>query len=45
MLEKEFAGYGASGLPATTMGRSIKEDEAFFTSALAGGVLLGELVA
>ena len=43
--EADLAGYAASGLPATTMGRSIKEDEPFFTSALAGGVLLGELVA
>jgi hypothetical protein len=44
-VDVDTAGYAASGLPATTMGRSIKEDEAFFTSALAGGVLLGELVA
>jgi hypothetical protein len=27
------------------MGRTIAEDEAFFGSALAGGVLLGELMA
>jgi Protein of unknown function (DUF3866) len=44
-VEVDTAGYGASGLPATTMGRSIAEDEPFFGSALAGGVLLGELMA
>ena len=41
----DTAGYRDSGLPATTMGRSIAEDEAFFASALAGGALLGELTA
>jgi hypothetical protein len=44
-VEVDPAGYEASGLPATTMGRTIAEDEAFFGSALAGGVLLGELMA
>ena len=42
-VKVDTAGYRDSGLPATTMGRSIAEDEAFFTSALAGGALLGEL--
>jgi hypothetical protein len=41
----DAAGYVDSGLPATTMGRSIAEDEAFFASALAGGALLGQLMA
>jgi len=44
-VDVDTAGYEASGLPATTMGRSIAQDEAFFASALAGGVLLGELMA
>jgi hypothetical protein len=43
-VEVDTDGYEASGLPARTMGRSIAEDEAFFASALAGGVLLGELM-
>jgi hypothetical protein len=41
----DTAAYRDSGLPATTMGRSIVEDEPFFASALAGGTLLGELTA
>ena len=32
--------YAASGLPATTMGRSIEEDQDFFASALAAGAVL-----
>jgi hypothetical protein len=32
--------YGASGLPTTTMGRSLQEDPLFFTAPLAAGVLL-----
>jgi hypothetical protein len=43
-VDVDTAGYEASGLPATTMGRTIAEDESFFGSALAS-VLLGELVA
>lgn len=34
--------YGASGLPATTMGRTLDEDRGFFESALAGGAVLAE---
>ncbi len=39
----DLAGYEASGLPATTMGRTIVEDPAFFSAALAAGVVLGDL--
>jgi hypothetical protein len=34
--------YGDSGLPATTMGRGIDQDELFFRAALAGGAVLAE---
>jgi hypothetical protein len=34
--------YGASGLPATTMGRSLWEDPLFFAAPLAAGQLLAE---
>jgi hypothetical protein len=34
--------YAASGLPTTTMGRSLEEDPLFFAAALAAGRLLGE---
>jgi hypothetical protein len=40
--EVDPGGYAESGLPARTMGRSIEEDELFFRSALAGGVVLAE---
>jgi hypothetical protein len=40
--EVDLDGYANSGLPARTMGRSIEEDELFFRSALAGGVVLAE---
>jgi hypothetical protein len=43
-VDVDPTGYGDSGLPAKTMGRSMEEDEAFFASALAGGTLLGELM-
>jgi hypothetical protein len=33
--------YAASGLPVTTMGRSLQEDPLFFTAPLAAGHLLG----
>ena len=33
----DLAGYAASGLPATTMGRSIEEDPLFFAAPLAAG--------
>jgi hypothetical protein len=32
--------YAASGLPTTTMGRSIEEDPDFFAAALAAGAVL-----
>jgi hypothetical protein len=38
----DLRGYRASGLPASTMGREIQEDELFFRAALAGGVVLAE---
>jgi hypothetical protein len=42
--EADLEGYRASGLPATTMGRGIDEDELFFRASLAGGsVLAGEI--
>jgi Protein of unknown function (DUF3866) len=40
----DLPGYAASGLPATTMGRSLAEDPVFFGAALAGGFVLGEMV-
>lgn len=38
----DFDLYRGSGLPATTMGRGIDEDELFFRAALAGGAVLAE---
>ena len=38
----DLDGYGDSGLPATTMGRGIDQDELFFRAALAGGAVLAE---
>ena len=38
----DIDGYRSSGLPATTMGRGIEQDELFFKAALAGGVVLAE---
>jgi len=40
-VEVDLAAYDESGLPATTMGRSIEDDPLFFGAALAGGALLG----
>ena len=37
----DLAGYAASGLPATTMGRSIDDDPLFFAAALVAGRLVG----
>jgi hypothetical protein len=34
--------YRESGLPATTMGRDVDQDELFFRAALAGGAVLAE---
>ncbi|HEX3693350.1 MAG TPA: DUF3866 family protein [Solirubrobacteraceae bacterium] len=39
----DLAGYAASGLPSTTMGRGIAEDPLFFAAALAGGSALASL--
>lgn len=39
-LDADLTAYGASGLPGTTMGRSIDDDPLFFGAALAGGTLL-----
>lgn len=36
----DLAGYSASGLPTTTMGRSLSEDPLFFSAPLAAGTLL-----
>jgi hypothetical protein len=38
-------GYGASGLPTTTMGRSLLEDPLFFAAPLAAGVVLARSLA
>jgi hypothetical protein len=38
----DLHGYRGSGLPASTMGRGIEEDELFFRAALAGGAVLAE---
>jgi hypothetical protein len=39
---EDIDGYLASGLPATTMGRTAEEDPTFFLAALAGGRVLAE---
>jgi hypothetical protein len=41
----DLPGYAASGLPASTMGRTLAQDPLFFGAALAGGTALAELVA
>jgi Protein of unknown function (DUF3866) len=41
----DLPGYGASGLPASTMGRTLAQDPLFFGAALAGGTALAEMVA
>jgi hypothetical protein len=38
----DLQGYAGSGLPTTTMGRSLEEDELFFKAALAGGEALAK---
>lgn len=40
----DLDGYRASGLSATTMGRSLEEDPLFFSAALAGGDVLAGMV-
>ena len=39
----DLAGYEASGLPARTMGRTLREDPEFFAAALAAGTVLADL--
>jgi hypothetical protein len=41
----DLSGYGASGLPARTMGRGLDEDPVFFAAALACGVQLAAAAA
>lgn len=41
----DLAGYSGSGLPTTTMGRSIEQDPLFFAAPLAAGRALAEAVA
>lgn len=41
----DLVGYGQSGLPTTTMGRSVAADPLFFGAALAGGAALAALIA
>ncbi len=41
----DLPAYGASGLPAQTMGRGLTQDPLFFGAALAGGSALAELAA
>lgn len=43
VADADLDGYAASGLPASTMGRTLDEDRAFFASALAGGTALAGL--
>jgi hypothetical protein len=42
--DEDLSGYLATGLPATTMGRTADEDPTFFLAALAGGRVLGEAI-
>jgi hypothetical protein len=42
--DEDLEGYLASGLPATTMGRTAEEDPTFFLAALAGGRALAEAI-
>jgi hypothetical protein len=41
----DLDGYGASGLPTTTMGRTLSEDPLFFAAPLAAGAVLARSVA
>jgi Protein of unknown function (DUF3866) len=41
----DLDGYGASGLPTATMGRSLSEDSLFFAAPLAAGAVLARSVA
>ncbi|MDQ4040860.1 MAG: DUF3866 family protein [Actinomycetota bacterium] len=42
-VDVDLDGYEASGLPARTMGRTLREDPDFFAAALAAGTVLGEV--
>ncbi len=42
MARADLEGYGAAGLPAGTMGRTLHEDPLFFAAALAAGAVLGQ---
>jgi hypothetical protein len=44
VMQVDLDGYAESGLPATTMGRSISEDPLFFAAPLAAGRALAEAV-
>ncbi|HKN93474.1 MAG TPA: DUF3866 family protein, partial [Thermoleophilaceae bacterium] len=41
-FDVDLQGYAGSGLPVTTMGRTLEEDELFFSAALAGGEALSK---
>jgi hypothetical protein len=41
----DLEGFSRSGLPSTTMGRSLDEDPSFFAAALAGGSVLAAMAA
>jgi hypothetical protein len=41
----DLEGYGASGLPTTTMGRTLTEDPLFFAAPLAAGTVLARSLA
>lgn len=40
----DLPAYAATGLPASTMGRTLTEDPLFFGAALAGGAVLAQLI-
>jgi Protein of unknown function (DUF3866) len=43
-MQADLEGYGESGLPAVTMGRTLAQDPLFFAAALAGGAALAEML-
>jgi hypothetical protein len=43
-LAVDLRAYAASGLPSTTMGRSLDEDPLFFAAALACGTVLADML-
>lgn len=44
-VEIDLDGYAASGLPARTMGRDLRDDSLFFEQSIAGGVALARAAA